>query len=103
MAAGAAIALGCAVVSPSVGAAPSAESAASVFSENCANCHGANGKGVLRGTPDFTSAAWQSSRTDAQLTASITNGKGRLMPAWNGKLTADQIAALVAHVRGLKK
>jgi cytochrome c oxidase cbb3-type subunit 3 len=89
------------LVNPPEGTA--AESAAKVFAAKCAGCHGADGSGNIAGAPDFKSAEWHASRTDADLAASIKNGKGRLMPAWGAKLTDAQIGELVAHVRSLKK
>lgn len=41
--------------------------------------------------------------TDAQLNDSITNGKGKKMPAYKGKLTDDQIKDLVGYIRDLAK
>ncbi len=51
--------------------------------------------------PDLHSAEVQK-QTDAQLTDSITNGKGK-MPAYKGKLTEEQIKQLVAYTRELAK
>ena len=51
--------------------------------------------------PDFSSGSWHAGRTDARLTASILEGKGSLMPAWRGRLTAEQVRELVAFVRTL--
>jgi cytochrome c oxidase cbb3-type subunit 3 len=80
-----------------------AQSAARIFSSKCSGCHGPDGSGNIAGTPNFTSAEWQSSRSDAQLLASIRDGKGKVMPAWGKQLSEAQISALVRHVRGLKK
>ncbi len=81
--------------------------AAAIYSAKCAKCHGSDGSGVekykKKGQKAFTDATWQKSRSDAQLTTSITNGKGEAMAAWKGKLTAEEIKALVAYVRSLKK
>ena len=77
------------------------------YAAKCAKCHGADGKGVEKykkqGQKDFTDAAWQKSRTDAQLTESIKNGKGDFMPAWKGKLSADEIKGLINHIRAFGK
>jgi len=43
-----------------------------------------------------------STRTDAQLSEVIHNGKGA-MPKWGGVLTEAEIAAVLAHVRELGK
>ncbi len=83
--------------------AEAAPSAARIFSSKCASCHAPDGKGSIGGTPNFQDAGWQSSRSDASLTASIRDGKGNLMPAWGKELTPAQIAALVKHIRAMKR
>lgn len=73
-----------------------------VFSQNCASCHGADGKGSKSiGTPNFTDEAFQSSVSDSTLQTAIEKGKDGVMPAWSGKLTQQQIATLVKYVRSL--
>ena len=79
-----------------------AEQAADIFKSKCAMCHGPDGKGKMAGTKDLGSAEVQKA-SDADLTAVITNGKPPKMPKFEGKLTADQIKALVAYVRSFKK
>ncbi len=83
------------------GAGPSAAEspAADLFRQNCAQCHGVDGRGGQgRGTPNFTSASMQASFSDSQISSVIRNGKGG-MPAWSGKLSDSQIAALSSYVR----
>ena len=58
--------------------------------------------GKTLGVTDLTSADVQK-QTDAQLTDSVTNGKGKKMPAYKGKLTDDQIKSLVGFIRELAK
>jgi cytochrome c6 len=78
---------------------------AAVYKAKCASCHGPDGKGEtaigksmkLR---SLTSADVQKT-SDADLTKVISDGKGK-MPAYKGKLTADEIKALVAFIRTLK-
>ena len=76
------------------------------FKAKCAMCHGADGAGkAAMGTKDLGSAEVQK-QTDAQLTEVINNGKsdGKVkMPAYAGKLSADDIKGLVAFIRTLKK
>jgi uncharacterized membrane protein len=67
-------------------------------------CHGADGTGSqvrdrLPETPDFTDASWQGRRSDAQLLASILDGKGKEMPPARGKLSEEQARSLVAYIR----
>ena len=79
-----------------------ADQAADLFKSKCAMCHGPDGKGKMAGTKDLGSAEVQKA-SDADLTATITKGKPPKMPAYEGKLTADQIKSLVAYVRTFKK
>ena len=76
---------------------------AAVFKKRCTMCHGVDGKGMKAlKTPDFTSPEWQAAHSDAAITEVIKNGKkGTPMPAMNGKLSEDEIQAVVAHVRSL--
>lgn len=74
-----------------------------VFTQNCAVCHGADGKGkATMKTPDFTDPKVQASLTDEQIASTIRSGKkGTTMPAWSGKLTDEEINAVAAYVRSL--
>ena len=84
-----------------------AEDGAALFGQKCALCHGKDGKGLAqwraKGQPDFTDAHFQSSVTDQEISDVIHNGKGKFMPAFKGKLTDEQITALVAQVRAFGK
>ena len=51
---------------------------------------------------DLTAAEWQRSRSDHEVIAAIRSGRGA-MPPFEGVLTGEQIAALAAHVRTLKR
>ena len=85
-----------------------AEDGAVVFKAKCAACHGADGKGDTtmgkkQGLRDLGSAEVQA-QSDADLTEVIAAGKGKPAHAYSKKgVTADQIKALVAHIRTLKK
>ena len=74
-----------------------------VFKARCTACHGSDGKGKSAiGTPDFTSAKTQSGISDAGMIDTITSGrKGTIMPAWKGKLSDEEIAAVAAYLRSL--
>lgn len=83
-----------------------ADDAASIWASKCAMCHGQSGSptmmGKKNGAGDYSSAADQAKFTDAEAVAAITAGKGK-MKGFGDKLTPDQIKALVAYVRSLKK
>jgi mono/diheme cytochrome c family protein/uncharacterized membrane protein len=75
-----------------------------LFQKRCVKCHGADGTGNearnrLPEIPDFTNASWQARRDDAQLMASILDGKEDEMPPWRGKISEEQVRGLVAYVR----
>jgi mono/diheme cytochrome c family protein len=79
---------------------------------NCAQCHGKTGNadtkmGKTLNAKDLTDSKVQAAFTDAKATESIKNGvkeNGKTtMKAFAGKLTDDEIKALVAYVRTLKK
>jgi mono/diheme cytochrome c family protein len=73
-----------------------------IYREECRSCHGAVGRGDgsqaktfgLR-VPDFTSADFWAKATDDRMRTTIRNGKGKDMPAFGRKLTAEEIDALV--------
>ena len=82
------------------------------WTNNCAQCHGATGKGDTKmgkmlNAMDLTDPKKQASFTDAQAATAIKDGikqNGKTtMKAFGGKLTDDEIKALVAYVRTLKK
>jgi cytochrome c6 len=79
---------------------------ADLFKSKCAMCHGPDGKGETAmgkklGLRDLGSADVQK-QSDADLAGTITKGKNK-MPAYDGKLSGDQISDLVKFVRTLKK
>ncbi|MBE2215383.1 MAG: cytochrome c [Opitutaceae bacterium] len=72
----------------------------------CAKCHGAGGEGkAAMKTANYTSADVQAKFTDEQLFEATKNGvKDTKMPAYGAKgMSDDDIKALVAHIRSLKK
>ena len=68
---------------------PDATAGQEIFAQNCVACHGQDGKGVVQGTPDFTSPEYARNAIPAVLFEVITNGKGA-MPAWGGVLDEQQ-------------
>jgi len=83
-----------------------ADAGGDTFKAKCAMCHGATGAGdTVMGKNlklrDLGSADVQK-QTDDELTTIITKGKGK-MPSYDGKLTKEQIGAVVKFIRTLKK
>jgi len=80
---------------------------AELFRNNCARCHGADGRadtplGVQHNTPDLTAADWWHKNSAIAGTRSLTTivrqGKGD-MPAFGEKLKPNEITGLVKYVR----
>lgn len=77
-----------------------------IFKNNCMACHGANGKGVLSGMPDFSDKTGQLLKTDVELLNNIINGfqsPGSNMPmpprGGNAQLSNDELAAALGYIR----
>ena len=88
-------------------AAVAADARSENFQTYCSVCHGDDGKGQTeegkkKGARDLTNARWQDKVDDARLVKSVTKGHDK-MPAFEKKLSADEIKALVAEVRTLAK
>jgi len=89
-------------------APPSHLTAANLYGTFCFACHDSNGRGIstLRASmpelPDFTAAKWQKSRTDADLSHSILQGKGKFMLPMKDKLGTVDVKQMVALVRSLE-
>jgi ubiquinol-cytochrome c reductase cytochrome b subunit len=78
--------------------------AATAYRQNCLTCHGVDGRGTdmrvnMPAIPNFTNRDWQRSHNDAQLAASVQNGKGGLMPAFGDRLAPNEIRDLGTYVR----
>jgi cytochrome c6 len=89
-----------------------AADAKALWDANCAQCHGKTGNantkmGKQLSAKDLTDPKVQAAFTDAKATQSIKEGvkeNGKTtMKAFAGKLTDDEIKALVAYTRTLKK
>lgn len=85
------------------GKSPANEAGAVVFSENCASCHGVDGKGGRSvGAPNLADAIWFYSAGDkASIVAQIRKPKHGVMPTWNGRLDEDTIRQLTIYVHSL--
>lgn len=71
-----------------------------IFMANCAKCHGENGKGKLKGQPDFTDAAWQRKVSREEIVETIRDGHEE-MPSFRDKLMEPQIETVAAYVQSL--
>jgi cytochrome c6 len=82
------------------------------WEKNCVKCHGADGAGKTKmgekvGVKDYTDAKQQAAMKDDEMAKTIKEGKKdgdvTKMKAFGDVLSDDEIKALVAHVRSLKK
>jgi len=79
-----------------------AAAGAKIFAENCAACHGDNGKGNLElGAPDLTDKIWLYGSDEATLIDTIANGRSGVMPAWEGRLDPVTLKAMAVYVHSL--
>lgn len=85
------------------------QSAARLYTDECAECHGDHGKGdgpkSLTHTPppaDLTDAARMAKVTDGEIFYQISEGK-RPMPAFKNRMTQDQRWQLVLFVRSFSR
>jgi quinol-cytochrome oxidoreductase complex cytochrome b subunit/cytochrome c len=80
-----------------------------MYRDYCMSCHGYKGDGAtvrqipdkeMQKIPDFTLPEWQKAHADdAELRASILDGKGKFMAPMKDKLAKEDVAKLVAVVR----
>ena len=77
-----------------------------VYNQTCIACHGANGKGMVPGAPDFTKADGPLSQSDEVLLQHITEGfmsKGSPMAmppkGGNSSLSEEEIQAVLQHMK----
>lgn len=73
-----------------------------LFADNCAVCHGEDGKGNLElGAPNLTDKVWLYGSDLETVAATITNARNGSMPDWGARLDPTTIKALAVYVRSL--
>jgi mono/diheme cytochrome c family protein len=77
-----------------------------VYLNNCARCHGAEGKGgnvpAVGMVPTLRDPGWHEKATDKHLASTIAHGKGA-MPGFMEKFDGRQLRGVIAYVRTLKR
>ena len=84
-----------------------AADAGTIYNRQCVSCHGRDGRGRTRKgrqtkARDMTNASWQDDVSDERLFNSISNGRGK-MPAFRKKISENDVDALVAYVRRMRR
>jgi mono/diheme cytochrome c family protein len=70
---------------------------ATVFASNCASCHGTRAEGGIG--PKLSGGAVLSSFPDIESEIAVVTKGRNSMPAWGGRLSQDQILAVVEYTR----
>jgi len=77
-----------------------------LFEKNCRKCHGDGRpspamKKLLPELPTWDEAFF-ATRTDADIVAVLSNGKGKNMKPWKDTLSAEEMAAVAKYIRTLR-
>jgi len=73
-----------------------------LFADNCAACHGEDGKGNMElGAPNLADAIWLHGGGKAAVVAQVTSPKQGVMPAWGGRLDDVAIKEVATYVHSL--
>ncbi len=73
--------------------------AAPLFAEQCAACHGPEGKGdQTRGVPNLTDNEWLYGPRREDIRDQIVNGRGGVMPTWGKRFDPQTIKALAVYI-----
>ena len=73
-----------------------------IFADNCASCHGDDGKGNPEiGAPNLADKIWLYGPDETTIVDVITNGRNGVMPAWVDRLDPATIKALAVYVHSL--
>ena len=70
-----------------------------MFADNCAVCHGPEGKGNQElGSANLTDKIWLYGSDKATIMNGVEHGHGGVMPTWEGRLSEPTIKALTVYV-----
>ncbi|MFT6332513.1 MAG: cytochrome c oxidase cbb3-type subunit 3 [Lentimonas sp.] len=73
-----------------------------IFTDNCAVCHGPNGKGNRElGSPNLSDKIWLYGNSKKEIIHTIYNAKAGVMPYWNTRLDDATIRQLTIYVHSL--
>jgi cytochrome c oxidase cbb3-type subunit 3 len=73
-----------------------------IFMDNCATCHGEDGKGNIEmGSANLTTKVWQYGSDIKELTYTVSYARNSTMPAWGKRLDPVTIKSLAIYVHSL--
>ncbi|WP_417519438.1 cytochrome-c oxidase, cbb3-type subunit III [Minwuia sp.] len=82
--------------------AEAAAAGAEVYAENCAACHGEQGKGdPAQGAPNISDPLWLYGGTEAEIRQQIHAPRHGVMPAWDFRLNDATLKQLAIYVHSL--
>jgi cbb3-type cytochrome c oxidase subunit III len=67
---------------------------------NCYGCHGGLAGGAMG--PSLRDTVWKFGGTDAQIQATINEGRPYGMPAWGKTLSDAQVKDIIAYIRSMR-
>lgn len=83
-------------------ASVSARRGAVLFRDNCATCHGPDGRGSREvGAPNLTDPIWLYGGDRRTISQTVTNSRYGVMPAWGIRLDPVSVRMLAAYVHSL--
>lgn len=73
-----------------------------IFKNQCASCHGDDGKGLREfGAPNLTDKIWLYGEDRDSIYESVYNARAGMMPAWGGRLDKNTIRQLTIYLHQL--
>lgn len=73
-----------------------------IFQENCASCHGTDGRGLYEfGAPNLADGIWLYGGTRKDVYETVVNARAGMMPAWKDRLPANTIRQISLYVHQL--
>lgn len=82
--------------------AAQAQAGAQIFADNCAACHGADGKGGREfGAPNLTDAIWLYKAGEDAVASQVRAPRHGIMPAWSARLNETTVKELAVYVHSL--
>jgi cytochrome c oxidase cbb3-type subunit 3 len=75
--------------------------ARSLFANDCAGCHGSDGRGAP-GFPNLTDDDWLYGSEPETLVTTISGGRGGVMPPWQATLGEEGVNEVVAYLLSLQ-